>query len=54
MELVSALYRFSANNDIASDDFSGDMRTLYSGLLDLGPDELRKWLIDIVFPSVKN
>ena len=47
MELVSALYRFSANNDIASEDFSGDMRTLYSRLLDLGPDELRKWLIDI-------
>ena len=42
MELVSALYRFSANNDIASDDFSGDMRTLYSGLLDLGPTIFKK------------
>ena len=47
MELVSALYRFSANNDIAPEDFSGDMRTLYGSLLDLGPDALRKWLVDL-------
>ena len=47
MELVSALYRFTANNDIATEDFSGDMRKLYSSLLDLGPDALQKWLIDI-------
>lgn len=46
MELVGALYRFSANNDISMEDFSGDMRKLYSSLLDLEPDALRKWLID--------
>lgn len=47
MELVSALYRFSANNDIAVEDFSGDMRNLYSRILDLEPNALRKWLIDV-------
>lgn len=46
MELVSALYRFSANNDISIRDFSGDMRMLYSNLLDMEPETLRKWLID--------
>lgn len=47
MELVSALYRFSANNDITVEDFSGDMRNLYGQLLDLEPNALRKWLVDI-------
>lgn len=47
MELVSALYRFSINNDISMEEFSGDMRKLYSSLLDLEPDALRKLLVDI-------
>ncbi len=47
MELVSEIYRFSANNDIVIEGFSGDMRDLYGKLLDLEPDALRKWLIDI-------
>ena len=29
MELVSALYRLSANNDVTMKEFSGDMRNLY-------------------------
>lgn len=47
MELISTLYQFSINNDIASEDFSGDIKALYSSLLELEPDALRKWLIDI-------
>lgn len=46
MELLSALYRFSANNDIAVQDFLGDMKKLYGNILDLEPDALGKWLID--------
>lgn len=45
MELISALYRFSVNNDIVVDDFSGDIRELYSRLLDLEPAALKEWLI---------
>lgn len=45
MELISALYRFYSNNDIESEDFSGDIRQLYIVLLDLEPDTLREWLI---------
>ncbi len=47
MELVSELYRFAVNQDIIMKDFSGDMGRLYMGLLDLGPVDLRRWLIDI-------
>lgn len=46
MELISAFYRFAANNDITMDDFSGDIRKLYSRLLDMDPDMMHKWLID--------
>ena len=49
MELVSALYRFAANNDIAADTFSGDMSELYSRLPNMEPEALRKWLADISF-----
>ena len=38
MELVTALFRFSVNNDIG---------ILYGKLLELEPDALRKWLTDI-------
>lgn len=46
MELISAFYRFAVNNDITADDFSGDIRRLYTRLLDMEPDTLRKWLIE--------
>lgn len=46
MEMVSALYRFSANHDVVIDEFCGDIRKLYSRLLDMEPEVLRKWLID--------
>ncbi|MFR2835994.1 MAG: hypothetical protein ACLTCI_04045 [[Clostridium] nexile] len=48
MELVSELYRFSANNEIVMDEFSGDMRN-YGRLLDMEPQSFRKWLLDISF-----
>ena len=47
MELVSLLYRFAANNDIQTDAFSGDMGELYSRLIEMAPDALRKWFVDI-------
>lgn len=47
VELIGALYRFAANNDIAAEPFLGDMKELYLRLPDLEPDALRKWLIDI-------
>lgn len=45
MELISALYRFADNHDIADEDLSGNIRQLYSRLLDMEPDALRDWLI---------
>ena len=47
MELVSELYRFSVNNDVEVEELSADMRNLYSTLLDLEPEALKKWLMDI-------
>lgn len=47
MELVSELYRFAANNDIGLEDFSGDMRKLYGKLLDMEPDALQAWLVEV-------
>lgn len=47
MELVSALYKFAMNNDIAMEEFGGDMRRLYTRLLDFEPELLRNWLINI-------
>lgn len=46
-ELVSALYRFSVENEITADAFSGDMRQLYSRLFDMVPDVLKEWLVNI-------
>lgn len=48
MELVSALYHFAANNEIKMDEepFSENMGELYAKLLDLEPENLRKWLLD--------
>ena len=47
MELISSLYRFTINNDIDNEEFSGNIKNLYARLLDLDSDALRKWLIDI-------
>ena len=47
MELVTALFRFSVNNDIAAEGVGGDIGILYGKLLELEPDALRKWLTDI-------
>lgn len=47
MELVSTLCRFSVNNDIQISDFSGDMRKLYSHIMELEPSAFREWLIKV-------
>lgn len=47
MELVSALYRFSANQDIVVEEFFGDTGKLYRRLADMEPEELRAWLTHI-------
>lgn len=46
MDLVSALYRFAINNEIVTSDFTGDMKNLYSRLLDMEPEILQRWLTD--------
>lgn len=43
MELVSAMYKFSNKNDIQVDGFSGDMKNLYSRLLEMDPEGLQTW-----------
>ena len=47
MELVSALYRFAANNDVVVEELSGDINSLYGRLSNLEPEALRKWLVDV-------
>ena len=47
MDLITALFRFSVNNDIAAEGISGDIGMLYEVLLEMEPDALRKWLTDI-------
>lgn len=47
MELVSGLSKFAMNNDIVLEDFAGDMGKMYTGLLEMEPEALRKWLVDI-------
>lgn len=47
MELISALYRFAVNNDLQVEEFSEEIRFLYSRLLDLEPDALQGWLTNI-------
>ena len=51
MELVSALYRFGANQDIAVEEFCGDIGSLYGKLMEMEPEMLGKWLkqISLVF-----
>lgn len=47
MEMLGALYRFAGNNDIAGEFYSRDMRELYVRLLDMDPEELRRWLTNL-------
>ena len=47
MELVSGLYRFSANHDISMETFGKRVDDLYRTFLDLEPEALRERLIDI-------
>ncbi len=46
MELASALYRFSMENEVDLENVSKDMRKLYNALPDLEPEALKKWLTD--------
>lgn len=54
MELVSALYRFAANNDISAEAFSGDMGKLYEKLMEMAPDALREWFSGICLSFREN
>ena len=47
MELVSALYRFSANHNISMEDFCSDIGRLYSRLMEMEPERLGQWLKNI-------
>lgn len=47
MELVGALYRFAGNNHIELEEFSRDLKDVYISLLDMEPEELRRWLSGI-------
>ncbi len=47
MELISALYRFAANNEIVIEEFAGEMPTVYSSLVDHDLNTLRDWLVNI-------
>lgn len=51
MELVSALYHFGSNQDIAVEELCGDIGSLYGKLMEMEPDMLGKWLkqISLVF-----
>lgn len=46
MELVSALYRFSVNNEIEAEEISRDMNRLYCWLIEREPGMLNKWLVE--------
>ena len=48
MELVSALYRFSANHNISMEDFCSDIGRLYSRLMEMEPERLGQWLKNII------
>ena len=49
MELVSALYRFAAGNEIELDEeqASENMGELYARLSDMEPENLKNWLLEI-------
>lgn len=45
MELMSALYRFAASNDISSEKFLGKVNILQGELLELEAEALQEWVI---------
>ncbi len=47
MELLSMLLRFSANNNIAMGEDAEDMGRLYGSLMDMDPDALKNWLLEV-------
>ena len=47
MNLISAFYSFSVNHEIFAEEFSGDVRKLYTSLLDLEPEQLKHWILNI-------
>lgn len=47
MELATAMYRFSVNNKISPEDIFGDMKKLYSRLLEMEPTGLKNWVVNI-------
>ena len=47
MELISALYRFTVNQEIAAEVFPENMKELYARLLDMDAEALQSWLTDI-------
>ena len=47
MELVSALYRFGANQNISVEEFCGDIGKLYEKLMEMEPKMLEQWLKNI-------
>lgn len=47
MELVSKLYCFLVNNGMEAEELAGDMREVYTRLLELEPEALRKWLLRV-------
>ena len=53
MELVTALFRFSVNNDIAPGGVGGDIGILYGKSLELEPDAPRNGLRISAFASAK-
>ncbi len=46
MELISALYRFAVNQELAAEAFPENMKVLYASLLDMDATALQAWLTD--------
>lgn len=46
MELVTTMYRFSVNHKLPMEENFGDMKKLYSRLLEMEPTGLRNWIIN--------
>lgn len=46
MEMISSLYRFETNQEIAAEIFPENMKELYARLLDMDASALERWLTD--------
>lgn len=44
MDMIGDFYRFAANNEIAGQETEKDIGQLYSQLMDMDPEALRKWI----------